>query len=190
MEKVNIEKFNRQQLLLLALGAKTLLLFLLGQLLNVVEAKIELQWYMHDTPFNGPTPSSIPVTIYNASDFQEQVSSFLFGQIYVFDDPLTETTSLDSQLIGRARGLVSYVSQEEIVSFVSYTVTIQSGSYKGSTLNVQGAAPVNTSIRFYSINGGTGAFVCARGVLAEKIVTLFGPLNASAILSHEASLYM
>ncbi|KAJ7526559.1 hypothetical protein O6H91_16G012100 [Diphasiastrum complanatum] len=151
---------------------------------------VKLRWYMHDTPFNGPTPSSIPVTGYNASDFQNEIKKFLFGQIYVFDDPLTQGFSLTSATFGRAQGIYSFVSQEEIVGSVSYTVSIRTGKYNGSTLNILGAYPYSIPIKKYSIVGGTGKFILARGLLKEKVVNLFGPLNASATLSYHATVYL
>ncbi|KAJ7513849.1 hypothetical protein O6H91_23G016500 [Diphasiastrum complanatum] len=167
------------------------LMFTSCVLQDVVSAQlVQLHWYMHDTPFNGPSPSSIPVTAFNASDFQNEVNNFLFGQIYVFDDPLTQDSSLTSASFGRSQGTYSFVSREEIVGYVSYTVTIQTGVHNGSTLNIQGAAPSSAPLKKYAIVGGTGDFILARGIVTEELVNLFGPFNASATLSHHASVFL
>ncbi|KAJ7528457.1 hypothetical protein O6H91_15G005100 [Diphasiastrum complanatum] len=151
---------------------------------------VHLHWYMHDTPFNGLTPSSIPVTAYNPSDFQTEVKNKLFGQIYVIDDPLTQHPSLTSATFGRAQGTYSFVSREEYVGYVSYTVSIRTGKYTGSTLNILGGYQYSISIKKYAIVGGTGDFLLARGILTEEVVNLFGPFNASATLSHHATVYL
>ncbi|KAJ7566480.1 hypothetical protein O6H91_02G105000 [Diphasiastrum complanatum] len=183
MDRENLYQF------MLALVVPILVFLVVGQ--DMAEAKKMIKLSMTHTPFNGPSPSSIPVTSYNSTNFQIEVKRFLFGQIYVFDDPITETPSPNSKLIGRAQSTYTFVSQQEImVSYVSYTVSIHSGMYNDWTLNVQGASPVNKAIKLYSIVGGTGAFQFARGMIAEKIVSLFGPMNASAILSHQAIMYM
>ncbi|KAJ7538144.1 hypothetical protein O6H91_11G036100 [Diphasiastrum complanatum] len=154
----------------------------------VVSAQIVyLQWYMHDTPYSGPNSSSIPVTGSNGSDFQTEVQDKFFGQIFVFDDPLTLGPSPQSASFGRAQGTYTYVSREEFVSYVSYTVSIRSGVYNGSTLNILGASQYLPGNK-YAIVGGTGDFILARGILKEVVVNLFG--NASATLSHHATVYL
>ncbi|KAJ7524444.1 hypothetical protein O6H91_02G105300 [Diphasiastrum complanatum] len=151
---------------------------------------VQLHWYMHDTPLNGPNASSIPVTGYNASDFQNEAAHFLRGQIYLFDDPLTVGPSLTSASFGRSQGTYSFVSREEIVDYVSYTISIRTGKYNGSTLNILGASPNSRKIKEYSIVGGTGHFILSRGILREEVVNLFGPFNASATLSERATIYI
>ncbi|KAJ7294986.1 hypothetical protein O6H91_01G119100 [Diphasiastrum complanatum] len=159
---------------------------------DVVESKkvVQLHWYMHDTPFNGPAPSAVPVTAYNASDFQNELKNFLFGQIYVFDDPLTQQSPPTSASFGRAQGTYSFVSREEFVAYVSYTVTIQTGTYKGSTLNILGANPNAKPVKTCAIAGGTGHFILARGILTSQVLNLFGPFNASATLLNQATIYL
>ncbi|KAJ7527525.1 hypothetical protein O6H91_16G059500 [Diphasiastrum complanatum] len=154
----------------------------------MVSAKIvHLHWYMHDTPYSGPNSSSIAVTANNPNDFQAEVKNKLFGQIYVFDDPLTLSPSPKSASFGRAQGTYTYVSREEFVSYVSYTVSIRSGKYNGSTINILGGSqylPVNK----YAIAGGTGDFILARGILEEVVIDTFG--QASATVSHHATVYL
>ncbi|KAJ7567196.1 hypothetical protein O6H91_02G136100 [Diphasiastrum complanatum] len=154
------------------------------------EKVVHLHWYMHDTPFNGPNASSIPVTGYNASDFQNELAHFLRGQIYLFDDPLTQGPSLTSTPFGRSQGTYSYVSRDELVSYVSYTVSIRSGKYNGSSLNILGVNPESKIIKEYSIVGGTGKFRRATGNLEEEIINIFGPFNFSATLSEWATIYL
>ncbi|KAJ7298787.1 hypothetical protein O6H91_Y417600 [Diphasiastrum complanatum] len=143
---------------------------------------------MHDTPYSGPNSSSVAVT--GSRDFQTEIANNLLGQIYVFDDPLTQGCSLTSESFGRSQGTYFYVSREEIVGCVSYTVSIRTGKYNGSTLNIFGANPNSRVIKEYSIVGGTGQFTLGRGILREEVVKLFGPFSASATLSYNATIYL
>ncbi|KAJ7532279.1 hypothetical protein O6H91_14G080600 [Diphasiastrum complanatum] len=177
----------------MAVLSATLMAFLvISSFVVVVSAKkvVQLHWYMHDTPFNGLTPSSIPVTAHNLSDIQNEFKNKLFGQIYVIDDPLTQNASLTSAIFGRAQGTYTFVSREEYVGYVSYTISIRTGQYKGSTLNILGAYQYSKPIKQYAIVGGTSDFILARGILTEEVVSLFGPFKASATLSHHATVYL
>ncbi|KAJ7119189.1 hypothetical protein O6H91_Y566600 [Diphasiastrum complanatum] len=170
-----------------------LMVFLVCSSFVVVESTkkvVRLHWFMHDTPFNGLTPSSIPVTAHNPNDIQNEFKNKLFGQIYVIDDPLTRNSSLTSATFGRAQGTYSFVSRDDIVAYVSYTISIRTGKYSGSTLNILGAYQYSKPIKQYAIAGGTGDFTLARGILKEEVVNLFGPFNASATLSHHATVYL
>ncbi|KAJ7564316.1 hypothetical protein O6H91_02G012700 [Diphasiastrum complanatum] len=173
------------------LTAILMVFFLTSYVQGGVESEkkvVRLHWYMHDTIYSGPNSSSIAVT--GSSDFLNEIANNLLGQIYVFDDPLTLGSSLTSEKFGRSQGTYFYVSREEIVGCVSYTVSIQTGKYNGSTLNIFGANPNSRVIKEYSIVGGTGDFLLGRGILREEVVNLFGPFGASATVSHNATIYL
>ncbi|KAJ7187462.1 hypothetical protein O6H91_11G076200 [Diphasiastrum complanatum] len=148
---------------------------------------VRLQWYIHDTPFSGPNSSAVSVIGYNASDIQNELAHYLFGQIFVFDDPLTQGPSLSSPSLGRGRGTYTFISKEEFLIYMSFTISFQTGEYNGSSLNIVGGDPKQ---RVFSIVGGTGKFILARGILEQVLVKPFGPFHASSILSHNATIHL
>ncbi|ONK66482.1 uncharacterized protein A4U43_C06F8630 [Asparagus officinalis] len=105
-----------------------------------------------------------------------------FGTIVAFDDELREGPDPNSKLVGRAQGQGSAVSKEEQAYLFNSNFIFVEGEYNGSTLAVYGRIVIASSIREWSIIGGTGEFRLARGyvngtVLSSRAGTLLIELD-------------
>ncbi|XP_062018703.1 dirigent protein 22-like [Rosa rugosa] len=90
-------------------------------------------------------------------------STTLFGQVNMFDNPLTKGPELTSELVGRAQGLYSFASQEELCLLMAMTIVFTSGKHNGSGVTILGRNAVFQSRREFPIVGGTGDFRLGRG---------------------------
>ncbi|XP_062018974.1 dirigent protein 22-like [Rosa rugosa] len=91
-----------------------------------------------------------------------------FGQVNMFDNPLTKGPELTSKLLGHAQGLYGYASQVDISLLVAMTFIITNGRHDGSSFTVLGRNTVTDSTRELPIVGGTGKFRLARGFATAK----------------------
>ncbi|KAM5550010.1 dirigent protein 22-like [Rosa sericea] len=116
-------------------------------------------FYFHDI-VAGPGQTSViavppPKTI--------KPSTTMFGQVSVFDNPLTKGPELTSELVGRGQGLYSYASQEEFSLLLAMTIVFTGGKNNGSSVTILGRNSMFQSRREFPIVGGTGDFRLARG---------------------------
>ncbi|ONK66479.1 uncharacterized protein A4U43_C06F8600 [Asparagus officinalis] len=91
-----------------------------------------------------------------------------FGGIIALDDELREGSDTTSKLIGRAQGLASAVSQEELAFLFTANFVFVEGKYSGSSLSVYGRFVLASETREWSIIGGTGQFRLAGGYIVGK----------------------
>ncbi|KAI3434224.1 uncharacterized protein J3R85_006680 [Psidium guajava] len=94
------------------------------------------RFYLHDVQ-SGPKPSSVPV-VHPPSN----ASVTAFGQVNVIDNPLTLHPDPGSELVGRAQGVYSLASQEEVALLMIMNFAFVSGKYNGSGITVLGRNPV------------------------------------------------
>ncbi|XP_050363441.1 dirigent protein 19-like [Argentina anserina] len=116
----------------------------------------KLQFYFHDT-ISGPAKTTVTVVP------PPEPSTTLFGQINMFDDPLTMGPEPTSKLLGRAQGLYAFASHDEISLLMAVTFVLTSGKHNGSSFTILGRNAVEHSTRDFPIVGGTGHFRLARG---------------------------
>ncbi|TVU37622.1 hypothetical protein EJB05_10990, partial [Eragrostis curvula] len=122
--------------------------------------------YYHDILYDGsnnanatsakatqPTPLSRSVSI----------NDTYFGELIVFDDPVTPDQALTTKPVARAQGFYFYDRKDTFNAWFAFSLVFNSTAYKG-TLQLMGADLMPEKTRDISVVGGTGDFFMARGV--------------------------
>ncbi|KAL3498941.1 hypothetical protein ACH5RR_041673 [Cinchona calisaya] len=127
----------------------------------------ELVFYFHDIRYKGDNKNNATAVIVGAPEWGNKTAfsqPFNFGDLVVFDDPITLDNNLHSPPVGRAQG--SYVYDQKSITFscwLSFAFVLNSTEHKGS-LSFAGADPILDKTRDISVIGGTGDFFMARGI--------------------------
>ncbi|KAK1276752.1 Disease resistance response protein 206 [Acorus gramineus] len=122
--------------------------------------------YFHDIIYNGRNAANATAAIVGAPVWANRtILAGLnhFGDVVVFDDPITLDNNLNSDPVGRAQGIYIYDKKEIYNSWLAFTFVLNSTDYKG-TINFVGADPLMNKTRDISVVGGTGDFFMARGI--------------------------
>ncbi|KAJ1433008.1 Dirigent protein [Sesbania bispinosa] len=128
------------------------------------ERLTHLHFYFHDV-VTGPNPSMVIVAEPNG----KAKNSLPFGTVVAMDDPLTVGPERDSKVIGKAQGIYTSISQEDMGLMMVMTLAFSEGEFNGSTLSVLGRNMImRYPVREMAIVGGTGAFRFARGYTEGK----------------------
>ncbi|XP_019422681.1 PREDICTED: disease resistance response protein 206-like [Lupinus angustifolius] len=125
-----------------------------------------LVFYFHDIIYNGHNFKNATSTIVGAPSWANKTilaNQNHFGDLVIFDDPITLDNNLHSPQVGRAQGFYIYDKKEIFTSWLSFSFVFNSTHHKG-TLNFAGADPLMNKTRDISVIGGTGEFFMARGV--------------------------
>ncbi|KAF8775749.1 hypothetical protein HU200_004264 [Digitaria exilis] len=101
------------------------------------------------------------------------VNDTYFGEVVVFDDPVTAGPSLASEEVARAQGFFFYDGKVVPNAWFAFTLVFNSTAHRG-TLNLMGADPVLEKTRDLSVVGGTGDFFMARGVATLRTDNIQG----------------
>ncbi|KAK1369402.1 Dirigent protein [Heracleum sosnowskyi] len=123
---------------------------------NYKEKITKLHFYFHD--LRGKT--SILVAQANSS----ATSPTFFGMTNIMDDPLTAGPEYTSKPVGRAQGLYSAASMEDLSLLCVMNFVFTDDKYNGSTITILGYNPILRQRRELPVIGGTGVFRMARGV--------------------------
>ncbi|XP_022136801.1 disease resistance response protein 206-like [Momordica charantia] len=126
----------------------------------------ELVLYFHDILYNGKNAGNATSAIVAApqgSNLTILAPQFHFGNIVVFDDPITLDDNLHSNPVGRAQGLYIYDTKNTYTAWLGFSFSFNSTAHKG-TINFMGADPILVKTRDISVVGGTGDFFMHRGV--------------------------
>ena len=126
----------------------------------------ELVFFFHDILYKGYNRDNATAAIVGAPDWGNKTavaSPFNFGDLVVFDDPITLDNNLHSPPVGRAQGMYLYDQQTTYSAWLSFSLVFNSTEHKGS-LNFAGADPLLNKTRDISVIGGTGDFFMARGI--------------------------
>uniref|UniRef100_A0A0E0LNZ9 Dirigent protein n=1 Tax=Oryza punctata TaxID=4537 RepID=A0A0E0LNZ9_ORYPU len=93
-----------------------------------------------------------------------------FGEVVVFDDPMTAGRALPppsrretAAVVARVQGVYLYDSKEVYDAWFAFSVVFNSTARRG-TLNLMGADVMSEKTRDISVVGGTGDFFMSRGV--------------------------
>ncbi|KAJ0986233.1 hypothetical protein J5N97_004589 [Dioscorea zingiberensis] len=154
--------------------ATILLLFLLSSSTEAGKRRIRLisqpckslSFYFHDIIYNGRNMANATSAIVGAPVWANRTilgGLMHFGDVVVFDDPITLDNNLHSEAVGRAQGLYLYDKKEIYTSWLGFSFVLNSTDYKG-TINFIGADPLMEKTRDISVVGGTGDFFMSRGV--------------------------
>ncbi|XP_058100310.1 dirigent protein-like [Magnolia sinica] len=125
-----------------------------------------LVFYFHDVIYNGKNAGNATSAIVAAPSWgNHTILSRLnhFGDMVVFDDPITLDNNLHSPPVGRAQGMYFYDKKEIFTAWVAFSFVFNSTKHKG-TINFAGADPLMNKTRDISVIGGTGDFFMARGI--------------------------
>lgn len=123
--------------------------------------------YFHDVIYNGLNADNATSTLVGAPQGANLTllsgKDNHFGDLAVFDDPITLDNNFHSPPVGRAQGFYFYDMKNTSSSWLGFTFVLNSTDYKG-TITFSGADPILTKYRDISVVGGTGDFLMARGI--------------------------
>ncbi|KAF2313400.1 hypothetical protein GH714_010781 [Hevea brasiliensis] len=125
-----------------------------------------LIFYFHDIIYNGKNTKNATSAIVGAPAWANKTilaGQSHFGDLVVFDDPITLDNNLHSTPVGRAQGIYVYDKKEIFTAWLGFSFVFNSTEHKGS-INFAGADPLMNKTRDISVIGGTGDFFMARGV--------------------------
>ncbi|RZC86255.1 hypothetical protein C5167_007438 [Papaver somniferum] len=126
--------------------------------------------YLHDTLFNGRNAAKATSSaVTNATG----ISKFHFGELVVFDDPLTLDQHKLSNPVARAQGFYFYDMKNTYNAWLAFSIVFNSSDFKG-ILNLMGADMMDQKTRDVSVVGGTGDFFMARGIATLKTEEAIG----------------
>ncbi|MQL84967.1 hypothetical protein Taro_017478 [Colocasia esculenta] len=122
--------------------------------------------YFHDIIYDGRNAANATAAIVAAPVWANRtILAPLnhFGDVAVFDDPVTLDNNLHSPPVGRAQGLYLYDRKSIFTAWLAFSLVLNSTDYRG-TLNLLGADPLMNKTRDISVVGGTGDFFMTRGI--------------------------
>ncbi|KAJ4832351.1 Dirigent protein 5 [Turnera subulata] len=126
--------------------------------------------YYHDILFNGTDAANATSA---AAANATLLGNFSFGQLVVFDDPMTKDNHLLSPPVARAQGFYFYDMKSTYNAWFAYTLIFNSSEHRG-TINIMGADMMMEKTRDLSVVGGTGDFFLTRGIATFTTDTLQG----------------
>ncbi|XP_015896530.3 dirigent protein-like [Ziziphus jujuba] len=121
--------------------------------------------YFHDIIYNGNNSKNATSAIVGSPPWGTKTilaGKNHFGNVVVFDDPITLDSNLHSPPVGRAQGFYIYDRKDYFTAWLGFSFWFNSTDHKG-TLQFIGADPLNKT-RDISVVGGTGDFFMARGI--------------------------
>ncbi|KAL5727063.1 hypothetical protein ACHQM5_000295 [Ranunculus cassubicifolius] len=125
-----------------------------------------LGFFFHDVLFNGVNAENATSSIVASPEGSNRtILAPLnhFGNVVVFDDPITLDNNLHSPPVGRAQGMYIYDRKDTFCSWLGFTFVLNSTEHQG-TINFIGADPLLMKTRDISVVGGTGDFAMTRGI--------------------------
>ncbi|KAL7159989.1 hypothetical protein ABFS83_01G064500 [Erythranthe nasuta] len=126
-----------------------------------------LAFYFHDILYNGHNSKNATAAIVAAPAWAANTTTLSnrdhFGNVVVFDDPITLDNDLRSTPVGRAQGFYLYDRKDVFTAWLGFSFVFNSTEHKGS-INFAGADPLMNKTRDISVIGGTGDFFMTRGV--------------------------
>ncbi|GAA0159442.1 hypothetical protein Leryth_001665 [Lithospermum erythrorhizon] len=126
----------------------------------------EMVFYFHDVLFNGQNHDNATSAIVGSPQWGNKTTMatpFSFGDLVIFDDPITLDNNFHGPSIGRAQGMYLYDQRSIYGAWLAFSFLFNSSAYIG-TLNFVGADPLMNKTRDISIVGGTGDFFMTRGI--------------------------
>ncbi|CAA2938507.1 disease resistance response protein 206-like [Olea europaea var. sylvestris] len=126
----------------------------------------ELVFYFHDILYNGDNYNNATSAIVGSPEWGNKTAVAQpnnFGDVVVFDDPITLDNNLYSPPVGRAQGMYLYDQKSMYNAWLGFSFLFNSTKLVG-TLNFIGADPLLNKTRDISVIGGTGDFFMARGI--------------------------
>lgn len=125
-----------------------------------------LVFYFHDILYNGHNSKKATAAIVGAPAWGNTTilaGQNHFGNVVIFDDPITLDNNLHSPPVGRAQGFYLYDNKDVFTAWLGFSFVFNSSEHRGS-INFAGADPLMNKTRDISVIGGTGDFFMTRGV--------------------------
>ncbi|XP_057969308.1 disease resistance response protein 206-like [Malania oleifera] len=125
-----------------------------------------LTFYIHDILYNGSNAGNATSAIVAAPEggnLTTLAKQNHFGNIVVFNDPLTKNNDLRAEPVGMAQGFYLYDNKDTFTAWYGFTIVLNSTEHRG-TLQLMGADPILVKSRDLSVVGGTGDFFMTRGI--------------------------
>ncbi|ESW28018.1 hypothetical protein PHAVU_003G252100 [Phaseolus vulgaris] len=122
--------------------------------------------FFHDIIYNGRNALNATSAIIAApqgANLTKLTNNFHFGNLVVFDDPVTLDNNLHSEPVGRAQGFYIYDTKNTYTAYLGFNFALNSANHQG-TITVAGADPTLKKTRDISVTGGTGDFFMHRGI--------------------------
>ncbi|BFG31857.1 hypothetical protein CerSpe_181310 [Prunus speciosa] len=122
--------------------------------------------YFHETVYNGTNAADATSAIVAApqgANLTILAPQNYFGNIVIFNDPITLDNNIHSKPVGRAQGFYLYDTKDTITAWFGFSFILNSTDYQGS-INFIGPNPVFEKTRDISVVGGSGDFFMHRGV--------------------------
>ncbi|KAL7596981.1 dirigent protein 22 [Lactuca sativa] len=135
------------------------------------------RFYFHDI-VSGPNATAIRIVEATRTN---RTAATGFGDISMIDNPLTIGPERNSRLVGRAQGMYTSASINEMGLLMVMNYVFVEGKYNGSTLSIVGRNPVMSPVREMPVIGGSGLFRFARGY-AEASTHTFNMSNGDAVV--------
>ncbi|BAF22323.1 dirigent protein 5 precursor [Oryza sativa Japonica Group] len=137
------------------------------------EPCMEMRLYLHDIiyDYSNSTSNSTSAAATKPTPLSTAVSNpgYFFGEMVVFNDPMTEgralppSPAMEEETAVRAQGVYLYDKKEAPNAWFAFSVVFNSTGRRG-TLNLMGADLMSEKTRDLSVVGGTGDFFMSRGV--------------------------
>ncbi|XP_059443684.1 dirigent protein 22-like [Corylus avellana] len=127
-----------------------------ARVINREEKTTHLHFFFHDV-LGGNHPTALRI----AGPPESTISDF--GNTMIIDNALTEEADPTSKLVGRAQGLYSMASQNDVAFLMVVNFAFMEDKYKGSSISMIGRNPVANDVREMPIVGGSGLFRNSRG---------------------------
>ncbi|CAI9755485.1 unnamed protein product [Fraxinus pennsylvanica] len=124
-----------------------------------------LVFYFHDILYNGHNSKNATAAIVGSPAWGNRTiltGQNHFGNMVVFDDPITLDNNLHSTPVGRAQGFYLYDKKDIFTAWLGFSFVFNSTEHKGS-INFAGADPLMNKTNI-SVIGGTGDFFLTRGI--------------------------
>ena len=125
-----------------------------------------LVFYFHDVVYNGQNDANATSAIVGAprwGNLTILADKFHFGNVVVFDDPITLDNNFHSEQVGRAQGMYLYDTKYTWTAWLGFSFVFNSTQHKG-TINFIGVDPLLVKSRDILVVGGTGDFLMHRGI--------------------------
>ena len=125
----------------------------------------KLVFYFHDIIYNGHNGKNATSAIVGTPAWGNRTilaGHNHFGDVVVFDDPITLDNNLHSPPVGRAQGFYIYDKKDIFTAWLGFSFVFNSTQLRG-TINFAGADPLMNKTRDISVIGGTGDFFMTRG---------------------------
>ncbi|KAI3706534.1 hypothetical protein L6452_24341 [Arctium lappa] len=135
------------------------------------------RFYFHDI-VSGPNATAIRIVEATRTN---RTATTGFGDITMIDNPLTIGPERTSRLVGRAQGMYTSASLNEMGLLMVMNYVFVEGKYNGSTLSIMGRNPVMSPVREMPIVGGSGLFRFSRGY-AQASTHSFNMSNGDAVV--------